>query len=799
VPLRPGDSILCLYDSTEGSSAASNPLSGEFARAVREMALDVTFHDVAKGLPPAGAVAGARAVATGFLDGSMDRAAAWPDFVRNVVDSGTRYVIVGNYGAWQERSGGAFVETSVVNRAFAALGVRYEADWTDDPARLAIEVLDPSLGKRDALAPERVRHYYRFTPERPDVRVLVSSTRKDRPGAGGSAVVFTGATGAMALSKHLSPRDLLDSKADLALDLGAFANAALGRVPRKPGTLLVLHDPASPDATRAMRALAAVSSYSGIAMEAVTVDDARALRPADLASRGGIVLAVPEVRRPLDAFLAGLLRDHLSRGGRVLALLPLRNVPLASVIAATPQDGPPAAAPTAGIRFREGAFPGLDGMVIEPVGDAVRLSALRPSLSARCAVLAESAPGPGGGDPVPLWWRCPAGSGAAIALNAFEFPDRATLGVVLQAVLDVQGGWAMPVLGAALEFVDDCPLPMTGQAHPAMGKPDTEFYRADVYGMLREAVRTLRMRPVFLGVFSYDDRVAPPFEEPFGGATGGAARDLGARIVADDMQVGLHGANHMSPGLDGGVTKRFPDRPALAAWFRAGRASFAAVFGDLERPRVFVPPNDWIDAAGKQALAAEVPEVRVLASVFAGTDVEAEQDFAPDPDVRGLTDVPRTWAGYALAGEARLGMVNGVLLYGVSSHFIHPDDVMDPERSGGLDWARLRSGFLAGAAEVRNRFPFLRDMEVTEAAEAIDRLYDLRWRVVAVPGGGMEVVRTAGAGGPVPAFVKTRPGCAPSVEGGSVVVADPASGLHVVRMDGRVMRVGCADGHRREP
>ena len=99
--------------------------------------------------------------------------------MRATTQAGVRVVVIGNYGAYQERAGRDYLDQAVVNEAFEALGVRYDALWTDDPGRLKVEVRDAALGAPDALAASRVRHFYQITPVRPDVRVMVGATRTD--------------------------------------------------------------------------------------------------------------------------------------------------------------------------------------------------------------------------------------------------------------------------------------------------------------------------------------------------------------------------------------------------------------------------------------------------------------------------------------------------------------------------------------------------------------------------------------------------------------------------------------------
>ena len=156
--LVPGDRILLLFDSTDGTSEARNPLSGEVKTTLERMGFLVSWHDVGRGvLPDRKLLPGLRAVVTGFTDAKLEHAAEYAAFVRDTVAAGVRYVIIGNYGAYEERAGGAFLSAEKVNVAFEALGVRYDAQWTDDPAKLTIEVADPALGP--ANAPVRIEYF----------------------------------------------------------------------------------------------------------------------------------------------------------------------------------------------------------------------------------------------------------------------------------------------------------------------------------------------------------------------------------------------------------------------------------------------------------------------------------------------------------------------------------------------------------------------------------------------------------------------------------------------------------------
>ncbi len=61
-----------------------------------------------------------------------------------------------------------------------------------------------------------------------------------------------------------------------------------------------------------------------------------------------------------------------------------------------------------------------------------------------------------------------------------------------------------------------------------------------------------------------------------------------------------------------------------------------------------------------------------------------DQEFEVADD--GIIEFPRLSAGYSKNDESLWNIYNGLNMYGLFAHFIHPDDVLDPERNEGKSW-----------------------------------------------------------------------------------------------------------------
>ncbi len=63
---------------------------------------------------------------------------------------------------------------------------------------------------------------------------------------------------------------------------------------------------------------------------------------------------------------------------------------------------------------------------------------------------------------------------------------------------------------------------------------------------------------------------------------------------------------------------------------------------------------------------------------------------------------------------------NGITINGVFSHFIHPDDILDPERNHGLSWESLKKDFTKLMSEVYDNFKWLKSDTISQGVGALN-------------------------------------------------------------------------------
>ncbi|MCL4417440.1 MAG: DUF2194 domain-containing protein, partial [Actinobacteria bacterium] len=76
-------------------------------------------------------------------------------------------------------------------------------------------------------------------------------------------------------------------------------------------------------------------------------------------------------------------------------------------------------------------------------------------------------------------------------------------------------------------------------------------------------------------------------------------------------------------------------------------------------------------------------------------------------------------AGYENKDETMWSIYNGVNLYGLFAHFVHPDDVLDPGRNGGKSWDQLSKEFTSMIGEVTQSYKWLRSFTISSASQEL--------------------------------------------------------------------------------
>ena len=92
-------------------------------------------------------------------------------------------------------------------------------------------------------------------------------------------------------------------------------------------------------------------------------------------------------------------------------------------------------------------------------------------------------------------------------------------------------------------------------------------------------------------------------------------------------------------------------------------------------------------------LGTKVPQIRTIASTYFkdGTDLPYVQEFGVATD--GIVEQPRIVSG-GMVGDTymRLAAMSELNMHYVSTHFMHPDDLLDEDRGAAEGWEVYKGG-----------------------------------------------------------------------------------------------------------
>ena len=140
-----------------------------------------------------------------------------------------------------------------------------------------------------------------------------------------------------------------------------------------------------------------------------------------------------------------------------------------------------------------------------------------------------------------------------------------------------------------------------------------------------------------------------------------------------------------------------------------------------------MPPSNVIDDTGLEAIKEAIGTPLILSSIYYGYPPEQPGfDFC---EKDGVIYFPRITSGSQFNDENKYFIASAMTSYGVFSHFIHPDDVVDDERSFGMTWEEMRHEYDDMFTYIEARYPFLGYDTISNCANKLTDWYAMDYSV----------------------------------------------------------------------
>lgn len=353
-------------------------------------------------------------------------------------------------------------------------------------------------------------------------------------------------------------------------------------------------------------------------------------------------------------------------------------------------------------------------------------SSLSVALNDRAQVEAVSSNGR-----TPLVWRSSVESGTAVMCNIGVYV-KMVRGFYALAFSLLSSAMAYPVINSAAFYLDDFPSPVPS-GNGKYIKRDynmsiSEFYSQVWWPDLVRLAERYGIRFTGVMIENYGDDTK---NDPVRQTDNTQFEYYGGLLLRQNGEIGYHGYNHQPlvlPNTDYGNEYpyvQWPNRKAIVDSLNE-LIAFQKTVLPAATSSVYVPPSNILSSEGRQIIGEDVPQIRAIASMAFPPDSSLEyvQEFGVAAD--GVVEAPRIVSGSMVNNSyMRLAAVSELNMHYVSTHFMHPDDLLDEDRGAKEGWETYRKGLEDYLDWLEQSAPSIRMQTGTECAAAVQRFSGL--------------------------------------------------------------------------
>ena len=327
---------------------------------------------------------------------------------------------------------------------------------------------------------------------------------------------------------------------------------------------------------------------------------------------------------------------------------------------------------------------------------------------------------------VPLLWEKNYGKGRFIVLNGTFLNVKNNRGVLAGIIGLGKENLIYPIINVKMIHIDDFPAPIPAgtneKIYEEFSRDITQFYKEVWWTEMIKISKKFDIKYSSFVIESYNNNTEPPFLR-------GDPKDkqnllvFGKELLGIGGEIGLHGYNHQSLAMQGFIKQDLGYIPwksenDMAESIKELVRFMKSVFSEYSL-KAYVPPSNILSTEGRKAVIEANPDLKIISSVYT-QNKEGDayvQEFSIADD--GIIEFPRISAGYEKSDETMWIIYNGINLYGLFAHFIHPDDVLDPDRNNGKSWTRLSKEFNLMIEEVNQSYGWLRSFTISSASQEL--------------------------------------------------------------------------------
>lgn len=345
-------------------------------------------------------------------------------------------------------------------------------------------------------------------------------------------------------------------------------------------------------------------------------------------------------------------------------------------------------------------------------------SSLSVKLAENCNIHIESI------DQVPLLWEVPYKNGKFMVFNGTMLATKGSRGLITGALSMLNKNYLYPIMNMKVFYMDDFPAPIpkgkNKRIYDEYRRDIPSFYQDIWWPDIQRGAAKYDVKYTALVIQSYEDDITPPFSEDK--QERNSFIQFGRELLKMGGEIGVHGYNHQSLTVDPKIVEdlgyhTWKSQADMEESLNTVEDFIHDLYPNSEL-KTYVPPSNRIDTLGEGAVTNALPTINVLSSLYL-PDSEGKAAVHEFAQGDRFIYFPRLTSGYEYTQKKKWFMVNGVTSLGIVSHFIHPDDILDNERSFGKSWGELGKEYDRFLHEVHSDYPWLKSTTANNAGKQL--------------------------------------------------------------------------------
>ena len=326
---------------------------------------------------------------------------------------------------------------------------------------------------------------------------------------------------------------------------------------------------------------------------------------------------------------------------------------------------------------------------------------------------------------IPLLWSKSYGNGEIFYFNGTMLSAEFSRGIIASVIRQMAPTMIYPIINAKIDFIDDFPSPLPEGYDETLQNDYNRNIRAfyeeiwwpDMIGI--SYLNGIKYTGVAIG--NYDDEVDELEKTPIL-LTEDEMSIFVKELIINEGELGIHGYNHQPLTLKP-VDPTLNYKPWKDFDTMLEGISKLTTYINEQMPcytmHTYVPPSNIVSEEGIDAIIKANPDIRIIASLYEVGQGEEGYKQELQVDERGVIHLPRLISGYEYTGEMKWKILMGINIHGYFSHFMHPDDLLDIERSKGKNWGELKQEYAQMQRDVISKYPWIKSCTATEGANQL--------------------------------------------------------------------------------